>query len=150
MSFSTGVTVLIYGIFIITAIYAFKMEFTDLRCPSVGSKFCAPGRGVAYFQGRPTNNDSVPVLLDKISLSSSYESNSVKWRRCLIISLVITFVLFLLVFSRLPTGQELLIFLLIIYMSLYFMLSYYQNQVSKPAVKQIDVAVKLIRQHLRI
>ena len=33
---------------------------------------------------------------------------------------------------------------------MYFMLSYYQNQISKPAVKQIDVSLKLIRQHLRI
>lgn len=150
MSFSVGVTILIYVILIVTALYAMKMEMTDLRCPSTSTKsrYCGPGKGVAYFKGKPSPEDDVRTLLEKISLSSSYEENTVKWRRCLIFSLIITLIFFLLVLSRLPNGNELLIGALLVYVLLYFMMTYYQSQVAKPAVKQIDTALKLLEEKL--
>lgn len=126
------------------------MEFTDLRCPSTkaSAKQCGPGKGVAYVKGRPFTRDSPDTLLDKISLSSSYENNTVKWRRCLIFSFFVTVIIFLLVFSRLPCGKELLICVLILYCCMYFMLSFYQNEISRPATRQIDVSIDLLRDKL--
>ena len=150
LSFSTGITILIYSVLFIVTLYAIKMEFTDLRCPSTKStsKQCGPGRGSAYVKGRPYTRDPPETLLNKISLSSSYENNTVKWRRCLIFSFVVTFIIFLLVLTRLPQGKELLICVLILYCTLYFMLSFYQNEVSRHATRQIDVSLDLLRDKL--
>ena len=150
--FSTGVTICIYCILILVCFYAYKMETKDLSCPSTKSthRQCGPGRGTAYFRGRPNSNDSTKVLLDKIMLSSTYESNSVKWRRCLIFSVLITIIGFLLVFSRLPTGQEMLIFVLCVYFGLYLILIYYQKSVAAPAVKQIDSTIRILRERFSV
>lgn len=143
--FKIIVTFTVLIIFSILLIYATKMEYSDLFCSTnKGKQICKSGNGVAYREGKPSPNDSVDVLLQKISYSSIYETNSVKWRRCLILSVVITLVLFFLLFSRLPTGREFLICVLIIYFTMYLMLSFYQSQVAKYAVKQILTSIKYI------
>lgn len=147
ISFSVGITILIYTVLICVTVYAIKMEYTDLRCPTTKthSKHCGPGKGAAYYRGRPFTRDTPDILLDKISLSGGYENNAVKWRRCLIFSLLVTLIIFLLVFTRLPSGKELLICVLVLYCCMYFMLSFYQNQISRYATRQIDVSLDLLR-----
>lgn len=151
MNYLLIVTVIVYIVIIVLAYYAIKMEYTDLKCPSTkGNEVCGNGRGVAYIQGKPNADDDVCTLISKIGLSSKYESNSVKWRRCLIFSIIVTFAIFGLILCRLPNGQELLISILILYIASYLLLIFYYNSISRPAVKQIDQSLELLKSKLNL
>ena len=147
------VTILVYIVTFLLVVYALKMENLDLHCPSVqkgsrGRRICGPGQGMAYVKGKPKENDNIATLLDKIEHSAKYENNSVKWRRALIFSVIMTLIIFGFLHGGLPTGQEFLIVALILYIGIYFMLTYYERKLARPVNKQINQSVTLIKEKL--
>ncbi len=154
MNYPRLVTIFVYIVAFLVIVYALKMENLDLNCPSVqkgssgGRRICGPGQGMAYVNGKPKENDNISTLLDKIEHSGKYENNSVKWRRALIFSVIMTLIIFGFLHGGLPTGQEFLIVTLILYIGIYFIFIYYERKLARPANKQINSAATLIKEKL--
>jgi len=144
------VNLVIYIVLGIVLFYAIRMEYTDLYCKSTTSKKCGTCMGNAYIKGKPVNNDDINTLLNKIAISARYELNGVKWRRCFILAIIATFILFFLLYNRLPTGPELLISVIVLYVIYYLAAIFYQQTVATCAIKQIDQSIGQIKNKLRI
>ena len=94
-------------------------------------------RGASYYEGKYRKNQSYDRILRNIRISARYDVETVYWRRSLIFSIIVSFLILLLVLRRLPMGTEFLSAIIVLYLSLYFFLIYYQRHVSFPAVKQV-------------
>lgn len=62
----------------------------------------------AYSAGKAREEDSISSSLRKIRYCATYDLRTIKWRRSLISAVIVTFLLFLLVWMRLPSPSELL------------------------------------------
>ena len=127
----------------LTALYfAFILEYKDLFCPN--DNICLVGKGASYEKGKINKDDDYYTILEKIRISSRYDEASVYWRRVIIFTVLLEFVLLILVLQRLPNGYEVLVSFITIYLFTFLFLVYYQEVVSKPATKQIIEATKKI------
>jgi len=139
------VTIIVYIIAIITVICVLPQESQDVNSVYIDGKWLRGYRmGAPYHHGKPRRRDTVRTLLEKIRLSSRYEVNSVKWRRCILFAIIAGFVLLSLLFYRLPTGQELIIAVIVLYLFSYIALDYYQQNIADPAVDNITKATRYI------
>lgn len=128
----------------LTALYfAFILEYKDLFCPYDDQK-CKLGNGASYIKGKVNKHDNYHEILQKIRISSRYDEASVYWRRSIIFSVLILYVLLIVVLRRFPNGYEILVSFIIIYLFIFTFLVYYQEVISKPATKQVTQATKLI------
>jgi len=139
--------IFIYLAMIITLIAALYLENKDLFWWD-GYDNYSSGNGAAYSLGKPCKHDNVNSLLKKIKISSRYDESSVYWRRVIIFTILLTFFVLFLVLQRLPTGLEVLISFVVIYFFTFIFLVLFQEVVSKPATKQVDKAVRMIRNKL--
>ncbi len=78
-----------------------------------------------YVNDKPTGTDSYEDIIRKIHNLARVDSKTVKWRRCLIASIFISVLLWFLLFTRLPTAKEMFLSILIPFLVLYGMFSYY-------------------------
>lgn len=105
------ITVIIYLTILISLYYAFKMENEDLN----------------NFKNRFDENDG-PI--ENIIKASKYDIYSIKWRRCLIFSIITGLIIFFVITGRPPNGQELIFPVLIIYILIYLTYDFYTNNLS--------------------
>ena len=135
--------VFIYFAVFLALYFAIYLEYYDLFCPHEG-QVCKVGNGAAYAEGKPSKNDNIDTLLEKIRISSRYDEASVYWRRTIIFSVLLTFTLLLLILRKLPSGTDVLISFVTIYLFTFLFLVYYQEVVSKPATEQVNEATALL------
>ena len=140
--------VLVYGGALIALYVAVTLEYKDLYCPCENQK-CRLGNGAAFAEGKIKKGDDLHTLLAKIRISSRYDEASVYWRRCIVFSVILSFLLLLILFQRLPTSYELLASFILIYLVSFLFLTFYQENVSKPATSQVNEATFEILQKLK-
>lgn len=139
-------TIFIYTSAIVAFLVALYLEHKDLFCPD-GNK-CYNGNGAAYIKGKVNDNDSYKKILQKIRISSRYDEASVYWRRSIVFTVLLLFVLLVLIKQDLPTAYEVLISFIVIYLFIFLMLTYYQNTVSIYATKQVDEGTKILERYI--
>lgn len=88
-----------------------------------------------YRQGIPDDKDDIKTVYKKIDYCLIAETKAIKWRRCFLVALGATAVIFALVYCRLPKTNELLLFLMIIYSVCYFMLDTFSVNIIHSAIK---------------
>lgn len=143
-------TALIYTGLIITIFFAWKMETSDLYGKGdPGKKVHKTGCGASYYKGRIKDTDDWSTILRKIRISARHDVSSVYWRRSIIFASIVSFVLLTCVLQRFPYGLELVVSVLILYLAIYFFLVYYQDTVSKHAVKQVEDATKYLEKYFQ-
>jgi hypothetical protein len=140
--------ILIYIIALIALYAAYILEYKDLFCPYEKQE-PKIGNGSAYCQGKPKNSDGLTDTLRKIRISSRYDEASVYWRRCIIYSVVLTFTICILVLQRLPNAYESITTFILLYLSLFLFLNYYQQIVSRPATEQVNELVNKLERYYR-
>ena len=140
--------VLVYGGALVALYAAVTLEYKDLYCPCENQK-CRLGNGAAFAEGKVKKGDDLHTLLAKIRISSRYDEASVYWRRCIVFSVILSFLLLLIVFQRFPTSYELLASFILIYLVSFLFLTFYQENVSKPATSQVNEATFEILQKLK-
>lgn len=136
-------TLIIYIGAIVALYFAFILEYKDLYCPKEG-QIAAEGNGAAYSEGKPFFEDDKTTLLKKIRISSRYDEASVYWRRTIIFSLLLSFVLLVLVLKRFPDGYEVITSFTVIYLFTFLFLVFYQETVSKKATNQVSECINLL------
>lgn len=100
------------------------------------------GEGASYYKGKYRDGDNFKKILQKIRISSRYDVETVYWRRSLLFSIVISFLILAIVLRRFPRGVEFLPAILILYLTLYFFFLYYQKNVSEIASEQVSENIK--------
>lgn len=142
-----AISVLLYITLIFFWCFAIYMERRDSRCsnPTDGKSHCSYGHGVAYAAGKPHSGDSLSTLLDKIRLTSRYETNSIIWRRAFIIAVISAFLVLYIYKKRLPSGIQLTVAFLVIYIVTYLALTCFQKLITEPALGQMDELIRRVR-----
>ena len=140
--------ILVYGGALVALYAAITLEYKDLYCPCENQK-CKVGNGAAFAEGKIQKGDDLHTLLGKIRISSRYDEASVYWRRCIVFSVILSFLLLLIVFQRFPSAYELLASFILIYLLSFLFLTFYQENVSKPATSQVNEATFEILQKLK-
>lgn len=136
-------TIFVYLAILVAFLFALRIEYKDLFCPYGGK--CKYGNGNSYKEGKVHRDDSCKEILQKIRISSRYDESSVYWRRSIVFASITVFAVLIIALRRLPTGWEALMGFIIIYLLTYLSLSYYQENLSKPAAKQVDRATKILQ-----
>lgn len=108
--------IIVYIIVIVILYLALRAEYLDVYCPTQQWQdgVCGEGMGMAYKGSKPEHGDTMQKSLERLRIGSNFDTQTVKWRRCYIVSVIITLCIFLLILQRLPNGIELALSLIII------------------------------------
>jgi len=152
MSLLTNIS--LYGILGIGLYKSFFSEKSDLFCPPEVKKYCknlcGDNKGKYYIKGQPKNTDSVNELLNKIKISTTCGSNTVKWRRSFLIAIVVCLAISLIILEKFPDGKLLFLMVFITFIIIYFSFSYYEYHYEKYPMINIDKSVNYIRNKLQL
>lgn len=118
---------LFYGTIGAIAYKIFKEEVHDIWCIKKKEGFIFKGDGCSkhyrYGQNDPTDNPE--TLLDKIEWLTHFNSRTVRWRRYILMSIIITVLLIFFIFKKYLNIHEFLITVFIIYLILYSFSNFY-------------------------
>lgn len=107
--------------------YILQLELKDIFC-SNGFKGGIKGDGCGkhLYNGKPESTDTLDQSLNKVLYLADYNKKSVKWRRCLVASFIGAFVIIAILNERIPKVTELLMTMLIIFVTMYAFYNYFQ------------------------
>ena len=88
-----------------------------------------------YLLGQPKDNDGFKTIRTKIEICLRAETKAIKWRRCLIVAVISTGLIFILVHSRVPENKETILYTAIIYSILYLSMERFSDCISTEAVR---------------
>ncbi len=137
--------IIVYFFAIIALIAAYILEKKDLFYSQENMENNTNYIAAVYEKGIPTHDDTLSDLLTKIRISSRYDVSSVYWRRCIIVSVLLSFILIITTYRRLPTALELLCFFTVIYLCLYVFLNFYRDNLSLPATENVKHATSYLQ-----
>lgn len=89
----------------------------------------------AYSFYHKKDTDLISSSLRKIDNCIKYEQKSVRWRRILICSILVIFLLFVIVHQELPTVKQLILYFFIIFIVFYLNWTNYSNYTCKKAAE---------------
>jgi Orf76 (Ac76) len=136
-------TMLVYFVLILAIILAGIAEIDDLHCPT-GDRECGIGKGCAYYHGKAESFHDLDQIISRTRIAVRYDQNSVKWRRCLIISGLIGLILIPLLYGKFGDGREIIIIVLTNYIFIYLMVQFFADNLSKHAAELVDQNLKLL------
>lgn len=131
---------------------AIKYELMDMNCPdgpnTVDKTSCKDGNGKLWANYRTSPGDSVSKSLDKISeLNKNYGKNII-WRKCVVMGIFASMLIFLITQRRPPNGFELLGSSVVIFIICYMTTSYYRQHHDRFIEDALDDNIKYIRSKL--
>jgi hypothetical protein len=138
-------SIVIYIVIIVIFWYAWKSERLDMNCADKDQKTCGAGKGRAYYNSRGLESDDVSSLVGKLNETGHYDSKGIYWRRSMIEAIIASIIVICVVERAFPKAQKLGICVIIIFLISYSSGVFHQNYVVKPAEKQMDDTVKLIK-----
>jgi len=145
--------VLMYGLLLVALFIVNRIEQNDWHCHNPyewWEKCKVADEGMAFRGSTPKQGDSSRVLLDKIDNAAGAENNSIKWRRTLIVSTIIVFLIFVLVITpaNLPEWNIFYLSILISWAILYFNFSNYSYHKYGDARRNIEASTNMLRENL--
>jgi hypothetical protein len=120
-----------YLILALATIYVWKIEATDITCPTFSSskEECENGGGMSFSFTKPSSSDSCQVLIEKIKKGAGAEQASIKWRRSFILAVSIMATMWLLVGGGIPDWKILYLSVVIAYVILFGSFNYYSYHI---------------------
>lgn len=122
--------ILIYSGISFACYKAITSEHADLYT-SPETKEKGDGYGKYYYSGKGKDTDSIETLLDKLIILSNTGKNTVKWRRCLIYSVLATSFIVALKEENIPRGKDFLLIMLPIFGFFYSSFNFYEHHYDK-------------------
>lgn len=121
------IKIVVFILFALIVLWCLRSEKKDMFCPEqhCDSKLCGDGKGKWYQGGMPKTEDTTSDTLDKIVYLSEIESRTVKWRRSLILSLVVMGIIYA-IGSKVPSMKDFFLTLIPVFVVVYGSFSYYQ------------------------
>ena len=102
----------------------------------------------AYIAAKKQDNDSISTSLRKIRYCMTYDLRTIKWRRSLISAGIVTIMLFVLVWRRIPSSSELLTHILLITTVFSIVWRYFSTRTMSDAVGYTDSNIDHIKELL--
>ena len=140
-------TIIIVLIILLLLGYALICEANDIYRHE-GSSALAGGNGKIHYKGFGTSEESLDTLLNRIYWVADSDGRNSKWKRALLIAVVSTFLICLILFHRVPTARELLLILLIIFITTLAVFGFFRFHADRFTPYYIRQNVTLIRQRL--
>jgi hypothetical protein len=122
------VDIIMYLILLAFVIFAAYIDKKDWECPDpFAPKEDCHGVGMNLWNTKPSEDDTPKELVEKINKAAKAEGGSVKWRRSLVMSALIVFVIFILIITpgSLPHWTKFYVSVLAAFAILYVQFSYY-------------------------
>ncbi len=140
------ITLIVLLVLLVILTWAIKTEAKDLFCPSNGcdSKLCGDGKGKFYQAGKLSKEDTIETSLDKIVYLSKIEHRTVKWRRSLILALLVMGIAYG-VQGSFPSVKNFIFTMMISFVTIYGCFSYYQYHYYDFALNMLEDNVKHIK-----
>lgn len=145
----TVIDLIIYLLLLVFTIYVWKLENTDIHCPTFHSSTeeCNSQGGMAYSNTTPYTIDSCSQILDKMVKAASAETSTIKWRRSFLMAVAIIFAVCILIITptTLPEWPVFLIAVGIAYLIIFMNFEYYDYHLYARAEKNVKEGAKLLR-----
>ncbi len=106
------------------------------------------GNGKIHYKGLGSPDESLDTLLNRIYWVADSDGRNSKWKRAFLIAVVSTFLICLILFHRVPTARELLLILLIIFITTLAVFGFFRFHADRFTPYYIRQNVALIRQKL--
>lgn len=126
----------------------FKSEKLDLFCPKEVKQQCdkcGDGFGKYYVDGKSSKKDNIDILLNKINILADTQINTVKWRRCLMLSIISALLIGVIVYGKIFDGNKMVKITLCIFMVYYGSFSYYNYHYDKYQSQYIKENIEIIK-----
>lgn len=146
MNLTTIIFTLCIVLFLIILLaYALICEANDIYRNEKSSKL-AGGNGKIHYKGLGSPDESLDTLLNRIYWVADSDGRNSKWKRAFLIAIVATFLICLILFHRVPTARELLLILLIIFITTLAVFGFFRFHADRFTPYYIRQNVNLIRQ----
>lgn len=103
----------------------------------------------AYDLSKPKKSDNPKRILKKIRIATSYDNHTIKWRRIYVSSVFSTVLIFLIIYQRIPSQKELLLYIAIIYVVFAFQWSNYTSVISSQVSSYVNTHLKNLKKHIK-
>nr|QBK86624.1 MAG: 3 transmembrane helices protein [Marseillevirus LCMAC102] len=139
----------IYVIVVIIILYAVYKERQALGCSYFfNGKDCDNSNGKAVEGSHPFTTDNTSEILDKIKYAAAYQDRFVKWRSFLIVSFLMTGLIWFIIYKKMPSEWELVVFLMVLFLGMSLSTNFYRFHLSNHIEHNIDESVEILRQRL--
>ena len=163
MNISIFINILAYIIIFICIYFVLWLENRDNKCSELWNKnaICNYENGMPWRNSKPLESDNYYQLLKRIKNASNAESNSIKWRRSLILSFIISLLFWILIigcssygftsemcnFIPLPRWEVFLLTLLSSFTVLYYSFNYYSYHIFSIPANHIHESLKILKKY---
>src|SRR3972149_8590262 len=127
-----------------TIIMLFLIIFTIVAVVYAYSKEISESHH-AYEKGVPNTKINIYGLLDKILICCGYDFQIVKWRLTLLVTIGIMILLFVFLFSRIPSPREYIISFIIIFSLVYMSRDFITKIHTEQTYNYIKTCINLIK-----
>lgn len=103
----------------------------------------------ALVKGIPDKKDNINKLYRKLEWCSTYETRTVKWRRILLCTVFIIILLFGIIHNRFPSTREIVLYMAIVFGTIYVFGSLYTQQISMRANELGKRCIKFIKDNTK-
>lgn len=143
-----------YAIAIAILIYLIMVETSDWTC-SEGPYYCmikCTGEPATLQGTTPSREDSVSTLLRKISKVGETEGRSVKWRRAMILSIIVVTLISIFILGDLTnfTSKSYCLCILLGFFFTYIVTNFFTFHFDSNVEKNINTSVEYIRNKLKL
>ena len=129
-----------------------QKETVDMFCPTASKTFkqppCKDGNGKYHTENKSQSTDSIDTSLNKISNLSKINLQTVKWRRCLLLSYIATWLIMLLVYRKMFSFPKFLLIMLLIFLPFYTSVAYFNFHHARYSNIYIEENIKQIKNTL--
>jgi RsiW-degrading membrane proteinase PrsW (M82 family) len=140
----------IYIIVAVFVLFAIFKERQALGCPNLpdGSD-CDNANGKAVRGTLPVATDSTQTIYKKMEKAADFADRWVMWRIGVIISIPILFLIWYILYGRIPDERELVVGVVVISAIVYFVMSFYKFHLIDYAKNNIDAGIEILSTRTR-
>lgn len=138
-------TIIVIIIILITIIIT---EARDLY--SYNNSKLVGGNGKIHYKGRGSPDESIDQLLNRIYWVADADGRTSKWHRAFFISILATCLIVLVIFHRIPTPREIILLILIIFVSSLAVFGFFRFHSDRFAPYYIRQNINFARQKLNL
>lgn len=106
-------------VIVVLIIYTHNAKMKETKGKNVHGRKPMDGNGEAYYYGRGSDHDTVSQLLDRIDWSTYLEKRTAYWNRLFLTVLIVSVLIFLFVWRKIPHPSMAIFLFLAIFIPIY-------------------------------
>lgn len=140
----------VYLIVGLISIYALYKERQALGCPSIPTgEDCDNQNGKAVRGTQPSSFDSNQDICLKLRRAGSYKDRFVFWRVAFLGGVVCAFILWFILYQRVPSERELVVLILVIFSVFYLIDEFYKFHLVDHVKRNVQESLDILQNRFR-